>query len=326
MSNEATMNPITAQEYVEDLRRQGKKAFLEKDRVFWQESERLALERHPLFCSDVPLPREIRSLLWRSCSLVAAYVMPADDAHPVNSWLYLCENRDYSLECLASPARRKARRAMRVFRYEFIEPATLLAHGARPFCDTRTRVGLSDGTPQLFQKYAASLIANPAYQFVGAWCGDQLAAYLWILMVDDWAAVAGCAANEHLRSYPNNGLLHFALDYCLTQGRCRVVSYGLSSIQEVNRTATLDYFKKKVGFEARPVHREFQFHPLIRPLVNPLTYWVVRGCSKVCPHSRTLRKAAGMLAACLGKSLCMDATADASSNSQQEQDRQLDLD
>ena len=133
----------------------------------------------------------------------------------------------------------------------------------------------------------------------------------------------GCrlAANEHLRSYPNNGLLHFALDYCLTQGRCRVVSYGLSSIQEVNRTATLDYFKRKVGFEARPVHREFLFHPLIRPLVNPLSYWIVRGSSKVCPHSRTLRKAAGMLATCLGKPVRMKTPVDASPNSLQEEDR-----
>ena len=170
------------------MRRQGRKAFLEKDGVYWQDSERVALERHPLFCLDLPSPREVRSLLWRSRSLVATYVMPADGAHSANSWLYLCENRDYCLENLASPARRDARRALRAFHYEFLDSAALLAHGARPFCDTRARVGLSDGTPQLFQKYASSLIANPGYQFVGAWCGDQLAAYLWMLTIDDWAA------------------------------------------------------------------------------------------------------------------------------------------
>ena len=49
-----------------------------------------------------------------------------------------------------------------------------------------------------------------------------------------------------------------ALDYCLSQGRCREVTYGLSSIQEIDRTASLDYFKKKVGFESRPVHRAFR--------------------------------------------------------------------
>jgi hypothetical protein len=322
MGNDGSMDPITAQGYVEALRRQGKKAFLEKDCVFWQESERLALERHPLFCPDVPSPRDIRSLLWRSRFLVATYVMPVDDAHPGNSWLYLCENRDYSLENLSSPARRDARRALRAFRYEFIDSAAVLTHGTRAFCDTRARVGLSDGTPQLFQKYAESLIANPAYQFVGAWCGDELAAYLWMLRVDDWAAVGAYAANDHLRSCPNNGLLHFALDHCLAQGRCRVVSYGLSSIQEVNRTATLDYFKKKVGFEARPVHREFQFHPLLGPLVNPLTYWIVRGGSRAFPHNRTLRKAAGMLAASLGKAASMETPAVALSNSQPGEDRE----
>jgi hypothetical protein len=146
---------------------------------------------------------------------------------------------------------------------------------------------------------------------------------MWIFMVDDWAALYGCAANEHLRSYPNNGLLHFALDYCLTQGRCRAVTYGLSSIQEVNRAATLDYFKKTVGFEARPVHRAFLFHPLVRPLANPLAYWFVRGCSKVCPQSRTLRKAAGMLASHLGKPQPLDTELPvaASLNSQPEEDR-----
>jgi len=210
---------------------------------------------------------------------------------------------------------------LRAFRYEFLDPDTVLAHGAQPYCDTRARVGLSDGTLQCFQHHAASLIGNPGFKIVGAWCGDQLAAYLSMLMVDDWALVAAYAANEHLRSCPNNGLLHFGLDYCLTQGRCRVVTYGLSSIQEVNRTTTLDYFKKKVGFEGRPVYRAFLFHPLLRPLVNPLTYWIMRGCSKLCPHSRTLRKAAGMLAASLGKPTQMDLAAVDAPNSQQQEDR-----
>ena len=98
------MGPITAQEFVEALRRQGRKAYLEQNGVYWQDSERVALERHPLFCLDLPSPREVRSLLWRSRSLVATYVMPADGAHPANSWLYLCENRGYCLENLASPA------------------------------------------------------------------------------------------------------------------------------------------------------------------------------------------------------------------------------
>ena len=57
---------------------------------------------------------------------------------------------------------------MRAFRYEFLDPDTVLAQGAQPYCDTRARVGLSDGTPDVFRGYTASLLATPGYNFVGA--------------------------------------------------------------------------------------------------------------------------------------------------------------
>ena len=153
MSDKATTDSITAavRGRLAASRPQGIPG---KTQVFWQENERLAVERHPLFWPALPSTRDVRSLLWRSRALVATYVMQADDAHPANALLYLCENRDYNLEDLASPARRNVRRALRAFRFELIGPAVLLAHGARPFCDTRSRVGLSDGTVQLFQKHA----------------------------------------------------------------------------------------------------------------------------------------------------------------------------
>ena len=309
MINDEPIDSITAREYVEALHKRGVKAFLGEGRIFWIVSERIGLGRNPVSCFDAPSPGELRGLLWRSRCLVADYVLPIDDAHPANALLYICTDRAYKLESLASVARRDARRALRAFRYEFLDSNSLLAHGARPYCDTRARVGLSDGTPEVFQSYTASLLATPGYQFVGAWCGDQLAAYMWILMIDDWAAVGAYAANDHLRSCPNNGLLHFGLDYCLTQGRCREVTYGLSSIQEVDRTASLDYFKKKVGFESRPVHRAFVFHPLVKPFANPLTNWVVRGCLRLRPQSRILRKASGLLANYLGKTAPLDTAA-----------------
>jgi hypothetical protein len=317
MNNVGPIDSTTAREYVEALHKRGVKAFLGEGRAFWLVSERIGLGRYPETCFDAPSPGEMRGLLWRSRCLVANYVLPADATHPANALLYVCADRDYKLEGLTSAARRDARRALRAFSYEFLDADSLLAHGARPYCDTRARVGLSDGTPDVFQAYTASLLATPGYKFVGAWCGDQLAAYMWILMIDDWAAVAAYAANDHLRSCPNNGLLHFALDYCLSQGRCREVTYGLSSIQEVDRTASLDYFKKKAGFESRPVHRAFVFHPLVKPFVNSLTNWVVRGCLKLRPQSRALRKASGLLANCLGKTAPLD-TAQAQEFAQQD--------
>lgn len=295
------MESVTSQEYVDGLHRRGARAYLRHGRGFWLVSERLGLERYPQTCFDVPPSDYLRSLFWRSRCLVASYVLPPDEAHAANSLLYVCRDRGYCLERLSSPARRDARRALRAFRYEFLEPHVLLAHGANAYCDTRARVGLSDHTEQHFRNRTSSLIGVPGHVFVGAWCGDELAAHMYLQMVDDWVEIAAYAANEHLRSCPNNGLVHFALDYCLAQGRCREVIYGLSSIQQMGSGTSLDYFKKKVGFEAQPVHRAFAFHPLVRPLINPLTDWTIRGCLKFFPKSRILRKASGVVANCLGK-------------------------
>ena len=311
----------TASEYVEALHKRGVKAFLGEGRAFWIVSERIGLGRCPETCFDAPSPGEMRSLLWRSRCLVATYVLPVDDAHPANALLYLCTQRDYHLDRLSSQARRNARRAQRAFRFEFLDRGMLLAHGARAYCDTRARVGLSDGTVEAFENYTASLLARPGYKFVGAWCGDELAAYMWIQMIDDWAAIGGYSANDHLRSCPNEGLINFVLDYCLAQGRCREVTYGLSSVQEDARSSSLDYFKKKVGFEARPVHRAFAFHPLVRPLINPLTNWALRGSLKFFPQSRMLRKASGVLANCLGRPVPLNPEAVPTHSSQDQPDQ-----
>ncbi len=301
MSSERANESTTAREYVEAWNRHGLKAYLGTGRAFWVASEGVGLARCPENCFDVPSGRETRSLLWRSRCVVASYVRLPDEAHPANAFLYVCASRDYNLERLAPRARRDARRALRAFRFEFLDPAALLANGARPYGDTRARAGLSDGSPEAFQGYTAFQSSLPGYRFVGAWSGSQLAAYMWIQMIDDWTAIGSYSSNEHLRSCPNDGLVNFALDYFRTQSCCREVIYGLSSIQETERTSTLDDFKKKVGFEARPVYRAFVFHPLVRPLVNPLTNWIVHGLLKLSPQNRRLRKAAGLLANVLGK-------------------------
>jgi hypothetical protein len=318
MNNCRPQDSITASEYVEALHKRGIRAFLGQGRVFWLVSERIGLGRYPESCFDLPLPGELRKLFWRSGRVVANYLLPVDDAHPANAVLYLCTDRGYHLEALSAQARRNARRAQRAFRFEFLDSDMLLAHGATAYCDTRARVGLSDGTVDAFQGYTASLLATAGYKFVGAWSGDQLAAYMWILMVDDWASIGAYAANDFLRSCPNEGLINFILDYCLAQGRCREVIYGLSSIQETARSSSLDYFKKKVGFEARPVHRAFAFHPLVRPLINPLSNWALRGCVKLFPQSRMLRKASGVLANCLGSQSFLGADADKTATSHQQ--------
>ena len=96
---------------------------------------------------------------------------------------------------------------------------------------------------------------NHAHSAIGAWAGDSLAAFVTLTTVDDWVDIFPYAANDHLKGCPVNGLIHYVLDHFLVQRKCRVVNYGLSSIQEVSKAKGLHAFKLKVGFECLAVHR-----------------------------------------------------------------------
>ncbi len=73
---------------------------------------------------------------------------------------------------------------------------------------------------------------------------------------------------------------------------------GLSTLTDSN--AGLHIFKKKVGYEARPVYRAFALHPLLRPLANRFTLWSLNTALRLKPEDRHLKKAGNALACMLG--------------------------
>jgi hypothetical protein len=292
---------ISVEEYAAALAHEGVSVVPGAGRTLWRRGEAFSLEREPIGCLDEPTAAEIGAALWTTRAFVASYVRHPDDSHPQNAWLYVCRNRGYSLDTLESRARRDIRHALRSLRFGFIDMPTFLEHGAVAFCSSRSRQGLSDGTPGEFQSCYGKLARNPAHHVLGAWKDDHLAAFLSAEVVEDCASIAVYAASDYLKCNPNDGLIYHALNVLLVREKVRCVTYGLSSIQEESKADSLHRFKRKVGFEALPVHRAFAFHPLLKPLANGSTLWGLRACTRLWPSSRVLRKATGLLATYLGK-------------------------
>ena len=254
--------------------------------------------RMPGFLVGEPHPEQLRRLFRSSRALLATYLLEPDDAHPPNAWLYLCRDPGYSLEKLAPPVRRNVRRGMRELRIEAVAADTVLAHGFQPFSDTCGRIGLSDGTPENFRGWFAFRARCRGHIFLGAWRDRDLVAFLSITAVDDWAEIEGCfSANAALELRPNDTLIVSALQEYLVERQCRLVSYGLSSVQSESNAAGLHRFKTKVGFEALPIHRAFVAHPLVRPWINSFTHGCVRRLLAMRPSNRILKKCDGVLAA-----------------------------
>lgn len=279
----------------------GPRCFVEcGTRCFWERAQFGALTLRPEFLLHVPSRERTRSLFRETKAPLLSYVQPPDDDHPQNAWLYVCRDQEYSIERLGSRGRRDARRALRELRFAFIDEGTLLEHGEKAYCDTRTRVGISDGTPRAFVERFTGFAGNPAHQVLAAWKNDRLAAFATVVAVDDWLDIYPYAAADYLSSCPVDGLITVLLGLFLTERKYRLVNYGLSSIQQETGAVGLHRFKKKVGFECLPVHRKFVFHPVVRPFANRLSLQILRVLTHVRPGNLAVRKAAGLIATHLG--------------------------
>jgi hypothetical protein len=272
--------------------------------TYWVSSTHRAVQRLPTFEVGVPSHEEVDAALRTTGGLFATYAVNPDYRREANAWLYLSEDRDYALRQRTPAMQRNIRRAERELTIDWISPAQLLAYGEAAFCDTRQRSHLDDATATGFHRFFNGHVDQPGRTYLGAWKDGQLVAFVTVIRVDDWAEIGSFSMTSMLRYRPNDALMSATLKRYLGERDCRVVSYGLSSIQTRSNARGLHRFKTKVGFDAIPVHRAFVLHPHIRPFATTATlkaaYWVVNGALWMKPRNRRLRKLAGMLACMLG--------------------------
>jgi len=289
---------LSMRDYVAELAKTGKRVVPGSSGTFWISYEGAGMVRLPTFVLATPAHDEIWYVFVRGKAAVVSFLREPNGQYPTNAWLYICSDQTYRMEKLAPAMRRNVRRGLKELRIAPITTDQLLAHGAPAFSDTRRRVGLSDGTPEEFVRRFALRSQCPGHVFLGAWKGKELAAFLSIIEVEDWAEIEGCFSRDALLdSRPNDALLYVALSRYLVEERRRLVSYGVSSIQSESNAVGLHAFKVKVGFQTQPVHRVFIFHPFLRPFANRLGLWGIKAIAWFSPRNRVLKKAEGVLAA-----------------------------
>lgn len=298
MGQPATSAPASLSHYAQALAKNGQRSLPGTGDSLWLRSETLAMIRFPTFKMARPSLAEIRHVLWKAPAAVVSYVVDPDEHHPANTLLYVCQNQSYDIEKLSKPARRDVRRALRNLEIGAVDWRVVLDKGTRAFSDTVTRLGLSNNSPKDFRRRYGQFSRNPYHKVVGAWKEDSLVAFMTLIVVGDWVEIEGSFFSDAYKRFcPSNGLVHYVLDYYLAQCKFKTVSYGMRSVQEGDEKSGLHAYKTKVGFEARPAHRVFVVHPLLRLVVNRLMLKGINAALRVRPGDRRLRKAAGMLSA-----------------------------
>lgn len=283
------MNPEI---YAEWLRRQGQ-TVVRTASSYWHSAGFGVYQAFPYHWLIEPGKEELQELRSRSRILALRYSLPPAAACGTNSYHAVHTASDYGFETLGAWARKNVRRGLRQCTVTPISFARYVEEGWALRVDTlarqRRRVKETQSAWQRRYREAADLAG---FEVWAAQVGNQLAATLVVFQLDDWYYMLyqQCHSN-YLREHVNN-----ALSFTVTQNlvRRRQVAGIFYGMQSLDAPASVDEFKLRMGYRAKPVRQSVAFHPYLAPLVNPVGHELLRAAKRLRPGSRWLAKAEGM--------------------------------
>jgi hypothetical protein len=284
---------MNADVFAEWLRQRGYRVFRTPS-SYWFEAQRFVLQSFPYHCTICPAEDELDNLLKRTPAICLRYSGPADSPHGRDSYHVICANPQYDENTLGKWARKNVRRGSRNCTINPIEFKYLAEHGHRLQLDTLARQGRAVNiSKDEWRKLCVAASELSGFEAWGAFVGDELAASVITFQMDDccYMLYQQCLS-QFLQAHPNNALAFVVTQEMMRRPHISQVFYALESL---DAPPSMDEFKFRMGYEARPVKQRVVFHPWIRPLVNQPTHQLARTMVSWRPTSELWRKLEGLM-------------------------------
>lgn len=313
---------MNAEIYSEWLRRQGLK-IARTQSSWWHSQVRGVFQSFPYHQLIEPSLAELDELTRQHKAIALRYSSPAQAERGSPSYHVVHSGSDYSFSNLSAWARKNVRRGLkntsvqpisldRYIREGWLLRTDTLARQKRALRETR------DGWERIYRAIADL----PGFEIWAAESGSRLAATVVVFRMDNWFyMVYQQCHSDFLREHAPNALSFTVTQELSQRPGIEGVFYGMQSL---DAPASVDEFKLRMGYEARPVRQCVTFHPWMRPLVNRLTHRALRRLTQFAPGRYWPAKAEGMVRAFLESERLLDSRArsgeqiltEASSNNQ----------
>ncbi len=284
------MNPDI---FAEWLRRQGHRV-LRTESSYWYDQGPRVYQAFPYHWLIAPGEAELAEL-WRGLGAIGLrYSTPLESQAGAASYHVVYEGSQYPLSILPKKARYDVRKGLAAFRIAPLPFAELAVQGWAVRRETLERQGRTQAEDSAWwQTLCQSAADLPGFEAWGAWSGDTLAAALIAFTCEDCCSILHQGSRSAYLSQGVNNALTFAFTQAaLGRPSVRRLFYGLHSL---DAPPSVDEFKFRMGYTAKPVRQRVVFHPWLRPLFNPLSHAALRGLRRLRPGSPALAKAEGML-------------------------------
>ena len=279
--------------FAEWLRRQGHMVKRTAS-SYWHNQGPRILQAFPYHWLIEPEHGEINELLRRERCIGVRYSTPVSAAVGKISYHVALLQLNYSLEFLPKKARHDVRKAAKTAIPEPISFARLASEGWQLRNETLQRQGkVGAEIPAWWSNLCLSADGLPGFETWGALVEGTLVASLLAFTCDNCCSILYQQSRTAYLSQGMNNLLTFAFTENVVQRHgIELIFYGLNSL---DAPSSVDEFKFRMGYVAKPVRQRIVFHPWLSPLFNPASHAALRQLRCWQPKNPTLAKTEGML-------------------------------
>jgi hypothetical protein len=284
---------MNAEIFSEWLRRQGL-IVVKTSSSYWYEASPRVYQAFPYHWLIQPTENELLDILRQNRAIALRYSAPFDTNPGCVSYHAIYAKSSYTLDGLDRRSRQNIRKGLKNCRVEPISLRRLAEDGWRLEMDTANRQGRKiTMNERSWQKRYLSAADLQGFEAWGALIDDRLVASLFTFQMEDCCEMLSQQCHgDYLKVRVNNALSFVVTRTMIERPGIRSVFYSLESL---DAPPSVDQFKFRMGYAAKPVRQRAIFHPLLAPVLNKASYAILKRLRELRPDNPFLSKANGML-------------------------------
>lgn len=297
MRSDPEADNATAETFAEWFLRQGFRV-VRTASTYWANRGPGVYQAFPYHWIIHPTEDELERFMRDSRAISLRYSTSTNAPQGKLSYHVVYESKDYDLHQLSKKARYDVRKGLK---YASIEPVSfyrMSTEGWRLQADTLQRQGRTGSeTEQEWRKLCLAAEGLGGFEAWGALHNGELVASLIAFTSGDCCAfLCQQSATAHIQHCVNNALTYSFTTEMLRRPQITRMFYCLDSL---DAKESMDEFKFRMGYKAKPIRQRVVFHPNLRLGVNPLSHSIIRYVMRSMPNRPLLAKAEGMMRFCL---------------------------
>jgi len=283
---------MTPDAFAEWLRRQGHQVVKTKS-SYWVEFGPHVYQAFPYHRLVSPSDEELEAFMRDHKVAALRYSTPVEALVGSLSYHVVYERKGYGLGDLPKKARHDVKKGLALAEVQPVSFERLASEGWELRRETLARQGRSQAeTEASWRKLCLSAEGLQGFETWGAVARGKLVAALLAFSCDRYFSILyQQSLSEYLPYGVNNALAFVVTSQALNRHEIERVFYGLHSL---DAPSSVDRFKFRMRYVAKPIRQRVVFNPILQPLVNPLTHSFLQAGRRVLPGNPMLAKAEGM--------------------------------